>query len=124
MNHPAFPSRAWTVVLPLALALLAAVALSFTASAQAKSCSTPSYPGSGYFTSLTATGTSCANGRKIAVAHNKCRRANGGIKGRCTRKVLRYSCTEKRQSIPTEINARVTCRRGSARVVFTYQQNT
>ena len=124
MNHLAVPSRAWTVVLPLVLALMAAVALSFTASAQARSCSVPSYPGSGYFTSLRVTATSCANGRAIAVAHNKCRRANGGIKGRCTRKVLNYSCTETRQSIPTEINARVSCRRGSARVIFTYQQNT
>jgi hypothetical protein len=38
--------------------------------------------------------------------------------------VLGYSCSERRNTIPTEIDARVTCRRGSKRVVYTYQQNT
>jgi hypothetical protein len=38
--------------------------------------------------------------------------------------VLGYHCTEYRQSIPTEIDSRVTCKRGTRRVVYTYQQNT
>jgi hypothetical protein len=38
--------------------------------------------------------------------------------------VLGYSCSEKRTSIPTEINSRVTCKKGQRRVIYTYQQNT
>ena len=34
-----------------------------------------------------------------------------------------HACHEKRNSIPTEIEARVTCTRGSATVVHTYQQD-
>jgi hypothetical protein len=37
--------------------------------------------------------------------------------------VLRYRCTEHRNSIPTEIDARVTCKRGHRVVIHTYQQN-
>ena len=33
----------------------------------ARSCSVPDYPGSGYFTSLTVKGASCATGRKLAL---------------------------------------------------------
>lgn len=89
----------------------------------AKSCTPPKYPGSGYFTSLSVTGTSCATGSKLAKAYYSCRKANGGADGRCTKKVLKYSCTEKRSSISTEINAKVTCKKGSAKIVHSYQQN-
>jgi hypothetical protein len=106
--------------LPLVVATLA---LGAPASASARSCSAPKYPGSGYFTSLKATGTSCATGRKVTLAHYRCR-VRSGVKGRCSRSVLRYRCTERRTSIPTQINARVTCRRGRATVIYTYQQNT
>ncbi len=103
--------------------LVATIALGAPASASARSCSAPEYPGSGYFTSLKVTGTGCATGRKVTLAHYRCR-VRSGVKGRCSRSVLRYRCTEKRTSIPTQINARVTCRRGRASVVYTYQQNT
>jgi hypothetical protein len=91
--------------------------------AHAATCHVPKYPGSGYFTSLSVKHTSCSTGRKLALAYYHCRLRHG-VKGRCTRRVLHYSCKEKRQSIPTEIDARVTCTRGSRRVVHTYQQNT
>ena len=92
--------------------------------AQAATCKPPKYPGSGYFTALKVTGVSCTTGKAVTLAFHKCRIKNG-IKGRCTSRVRGYRCTEgKRYSIATEFNARVTCRSGSRKVEFTYQQNT
>src|SRR3954454_8970323 len=88
----------------------------------ARSCSTPRYPGSGYFTSLTVRGVSCRTGRRVTLAHYRCR-TRSCPRGRCRHRVLRYSCKERRNSIPTEIDARVTCRRPGRTVVYTYQQN-
>lgn len=88
----------------------------------ARSCTPPSYPGEGYFTSLTVKGVGCTTGRRVTLAHYRCRTRSGKA-GRCVRRVLRYSCREKRQSIETEIDGRVTCRRGSATVTYTYQQD-
>jgi hypothetical protein len=110
------------------LAVLLAAACAVPAGAQgsataAKTCHTPRYPGSGYFTSLNVKGTSCATGKKIALAYYHCRLRHGK-KGRCASKVLGYRCKETRNSIPTEIDARVTCTRGARKVTHTYQQNT
>ena len=85
-------------------------------------CKPPDYPGSGYFTSLSVRHVSCRTGRRLALAYYRCRLENGKA-GRCTRRVMRFSCTEERNRIATEINARVRCRRGHARVIHTYQQN-
>ena len=108
-----------TVLTAVAIALLAG-----TPAARAKSCSDGRLPnGNGYFTSLTVTKVSCATGRRVVLAYYKCR-IKKGRKARCTDKVLGYSCREvKRTQIPTEINARVSCRLGARRVVHTYQQN-
>jgi hypothetical protein len=84
----------------------------------------PHYPGVGYFTSLTASGTTCANARKVAIAYYHCRIAHGGVKGRCPGGVLGFKCSEVRDSIPTEIDARVTCTKAHEKVVHTYQQDT
>jgi hypothetical protein len=89
----------------------------------AKACQAPKYPSSGYFTSLSVKHVSCATGRKLALAYFHCRTKNG-LAGHCRRRVMNYRCKETRTSIPTEIDARVTCRRGSRTVVHTYQQNT
>lgn len=110
------------VALVVVTALLASTAHASTAHA-AGSCSTPQYPGSGYFTSLKVTKTSCGTGRKIALAWYHCRLKNG-VSGKCHSRVLGFSCTEKRVKIPTEFDARVTCHKGSATVIHTYQQNT
>lgn len=110
--------------LTLALAALAATPATAgtpTASA-ARTCKPPDYPGSGYFTSLSVKGVTCATGRKVTLAHYRCRTRTSRT-GRCRRDVLRYTCRETRESIPTEINGRVSCRRGSKRVTYTYQQN-
>jgi hypothetical protein len=87
-----------------------------------KVCSVPHYPGSGYFTSLSVKGKSCAFGRKLALAYYRCRIKNGKA-GRCQKRVLRFHCTEVRRQIPTELDARVTCKHGAKRVVHSYQQN-
>jgi hypothetical protein len=109
------------------VAVLTAVAIALltgTPAAHAKTCSDGRLPnGNGYFTSLTVTKVSCATGRRVVLAYYKCR-IKKGRKARCTDKVLGYSCREvKRTQIPTEINARVSCRLGARRVVHTYQQN-
>ena len=88
----------------------------------ARVCEPPEYPGSGYFTSLSVKGVRCATGRKVALAYHRCRLEQGKA-GKCTRRVLRFRCTENRNRIPTELNARVKCRRGTDRVTHTYQQN-
>jgi hypothetical protein len=106
----------------LALGISSTAAAAPTASAAA-SCSAPKYPGNGYFTSLKTSGTGCKRGKSVALGHYRCR-VKKGRSGRCSSRVLGYSCRERRQSIATEFNSRVTCRRGSARVVFTFQQNT
>ena len=110
----------------LAVPALPATATSGPAAHAARSCSVPKYPGNGYFTSLRVSHTSCGNGRKVARAHYSCRRAHG-VRGRCRHAVRHYHCKEYRPAsgrTSTEYNARVTCKRGGRRVVFTYQQNT
>ena len=91
--------------------------------ARATTCKPPKYPGSGYFTSLSVTGTSCAQGSKLAIAYYKCR-TKKSVSGKCSGGVLNYKCTDKRKSIPTEIDGRVTCKKSKATIVHTYQQDT
>jgi hypothetical protein len=107
----------------LALAASLAVGSAAAAGPAARSCSPPKYPGLGYFTSLTVKGVGCTTGRKLAVAYYRCRTRTGRT-GRCHRRVLGYTCRETRATIPTEINARVTCRLGHRTIIHTYQQNT
>jgi hypothetical protein len=114
---------AWAVTVTTAVIIGCSGAAAASPSAHAaKSCKPPAYPGTGYFTSLSVTNTACGTGKKIALAYYKCR-SRHGAKGRCTSKVLGYSCSEKRNSIPTEIDARVTCKKGDRKVVHTYQQD-
>lgn len=106
-----------------ALAVAAVAALAGASAAQAASCTPPKYPGSGYFTSLSVTKVNCATGKKLVTSYYKCRIKKGKT-GRCTTKVLGYSCKEtKRVKIATELDARVSCTLGARRIVHTYQQN-
>ncbi len=104
---------------------LTALAVTGAPALRVATCNPPKYPGSGYFTGkIRVTNISCSYGKRFVVAYYKCRTSNGTRPaGRCTTKVLGFSCTEKRESIATEIDARVTCRRGTQRIVHTYQQN-
>jgi hypothetical protein len=115
------PSALLSVV--VALVVAAGASASPVASASA-TCTPPKYPGSGYFTSLSVTKTTCATGSKIAKAYYKCRTSGGkGPKGRCVKRVEGYSCKETRRSTSVEIDATVTCKNGSKVVKHSYQQN-
>jgi hypothetical protein len=112
-----------------ALAPLAAVVVlaALPATALAKGCNVQndadSY-GPTYVTSLTVKNVGCAGGKKVVRAFHRCRKAHGGIKGRCPIKVLGYRCAESRTAIATQFSAKVTCKNGTRRVVHTYTQNT
>ncbi len=93
-----------------------------TVARSTRSCSPPKYPGLGYFTAVRVSGTSCATGKKVALAYYRCRVKHGRA-GHCTSRVLHFRCTEKRNRIPTQIDARVTCKYGSRTVVHYYQQD-
>jgi hypothetical protein len=113
--------------LALAAAFAALLAIGATAAGArpsahaAATCSAPRYPGSGYFTSLRVAHVSCATGRRVALAHYRCR-VKHGRKGRCP-SVLHYRCSEVRNANSIEFLSRTTCKRGVRRVIFTYQQN-
>jgi hypothetical protein len=94
------------------------------AASHTRACPPPRYPGLGYFTSLQASGVSCSTASRVAIAYYHCRLHGGGIQGRCRGRVDGFSCNELRRAIPTEIDARVTCRRARQQVVHTYQQAT
>lgn len=107
-------------------ALLAFPAVSGAATTCKLSLSAARSMGPTYVTQLKVTRTSCANGRKVAKAYHTCRLKKGKT-GRCSTKVLRYTCTDRRPSaerIPTQYTGYVTCKRGSARVTHSYQQDT
>jgi hypothetical protein len=104
--------------------LLAAASAGAASHAKTQTCKVFSIP-DGYVTSLNVTGVTCATGKKVALAYRSCRLHNGGVTGHCKSKVLGFTCKEgPRMSIPTEFDARVTCTKGSERIVHTYQQNT
>jgi hypothetical protein len=115
-------TRLRVILLGGCIAAMCVAAAALPGTAAAKTCSAPAYPGSGYFTSLKVKKVSCREGKKVTLAHYNCRTENGR-KGRCHRKVRGFRCSEKRNSISTEINSRVTCKKGTKRVVYTYQQN-
>ena len=116
-----------SIILAAASAALVALAAGSTAGAQpgaqaARTCTPPKYPGQGYFTSLHVSHVSCATGRKVTLAHYRCRTRHGR-KGKCG-SVLGYRCTEVRPArSPIEYVARVTCKRGTKKVVYTYSQS-
>jgi hypothetical protein len=78
-----------------------------------------------YVTSLRVRGVGCRTGKRVVRGYYRCRVRSGGRRGRCHSSVLGFSCSEHRiQSISTEFDARVTCRRGAARVWHDYTQFT
>jgi hypothetical protein len=112
----------------LLLALLATAAVAaIPASASAATCKLPP-DGKGfgptYLLSLKTTKTSCTKGKAVVKAFHACATAKSP-KGHCAKKVLRYTCTERRgAAIPTQFDAKTSCRRGKAKVDFTYTQFT
>lgn len=113
---------------PLLLAALSVVAIAaLPAGASAATCKLPADGrglGPTYLLSLKTTKTSCTQGKAVVKAFHACATANGP-KGRCTKKVLGYACTERRgAAIPTQFDAKATCRKAAARIDFAYTQFT
>jgi hypothetical protein len=113
----------------LCIALLAVALAAVTAlpAGAASSCKTPTDNSWGptYVTSLGVTKASCATGKAVVKAYYRCRVANGGADGTCRKKVLGYRCTERIVAkIKTQYDAKVTCAKGSARIVHAYEQFT
>jgi hypothetical protein len=79
-----------------------------------------------YVTSVKVHGITCASGKLVVKAFHACRKAHGGVKGRCPRSVSvrGFHCTENRSTIASQFTSKVTCTSGSRRVVHTYTQNT
>jgi len=111
----------------ICLGLLLALSVVPTA-ASAATCSVRGQErklGPTYTTLLTVTKASCTTGKRLVRAYYKCRLANGGKDGRCRKRVLGYSCTERRTNvISTQYDSRVTCSNGSRRIVHAYTQFT
>jgi phage FluMu gp28-like protein len=110
-------------------ALLAALALATSAPAASTTACDLSKDGrklgTTYVTSLKVEHVSCTKAKSVVKAFHKCRRANGGLKGHCAKRVLGYRCTEKRgDSIPTQYSAKATCKSSSKTVRFAYTQYT
>ena len=81
--------------------------------------------GTTYVTLLKVEHVSCAKAQRVVKAFNACRRAHGGVKGRCPSRVLGYRCTETRgASIPTQYSSKASCKDASRIVRFAYTQYT
>jgi hypothetical protein len=111
-------------VLTLVAALAATASAGASTATASKSCSvgnSRSY-GTTYVLSISVSHTSCSSGRSVIRAFHSCRPGKAGY---CHRRVLGYSCSERRfDKIKTQYSARVTCRKGSRVVKHTYQQFT
>lgn len=109
-------------------ALLAALVTAAPAQGALKRCSLAGKErklGATYVTSLKVSGISCRSAEGIVKAFHKCRRANGGADGRCTKRVSGFKCSESRfNRISTQYDAKVSCRRTGKRIDFTYTQFT
>ena len=72
-------------------------------------------------------GATCASAHKFIKAYYRCRVAapSPGKKGRCTKPVSGYTCSERRSNvIKTQFDASVTCKKGRARILTKYTQFT
>ena len=124
-------SRPFRGLAPLVLAGAIAVALSIPAvSSAATTCrislKTARSLGPTYVTQLKQSGTSCSNAVRVTRAFHTCR-LKKGKRGRCTTRVLGYTCSDRRpvtEMIPTQFTGYVICKRSGARITHTYQQDT
>jgi hypothetical protein len=130
MNAPALPRLAALAALVAVAAALFAVqgARAATPAAQAAATCDLSKDGrklgATYVTLLKVRGVSCSKGKRVVKAFNGCRRAHGGADGRCTSRVLGFSCKERRSGIDSQYDAKVTCKAGTRSVIFNYTQFT
>lgn len=80
--------------------------------------------GPSYVTKLAvSSGVTCATGKSVIRAYDRCRKNNGGADGVCRSKVLTYNCTERRTTGRFQFSANATCKSGTKAVTFSYTQN-
>lgn len=93
----------------------------------ARECSTRGIErklGASYVTQLSTRRVTCADARSFSRLYHRCRRQNGGRRGRC-RRVRRFRCSERRFNvISISFDSKVLCTRGSQRIRQTYTQLT
>ena len=119
------------LALPALLALLAVLPSAPATAATTTSCAQALKGkerklGPTYVTKVSVRGVSCSTGLRVVKAFHSCRLQHGKT-GRCTRRILGYSCTEKRPTSlkgPVSYDGDVTCRNDTKRVTHHYQQNT
>lgn len=106
-----------------ALAALAATAS--PASASYHRCSIKSWGdhSTWYVTSMSVNHVTCAKGKRVVLAFQRCRHAHGA-RGRCHHRVLHFRCRERRGYGQGEFTGKVVCRHGTKRVRHTYTQFT
>jgi hypothetical protein len=118
------PMRRLALLAPIALLALVPVSPASAAGCKLSSREQNGSLGATYVTKLTVSGTSCATGKRVVRSFNACRKAAGGAKGRCSKRVRGLRCSESRTAIPTQFNSKATCRSSSVVVRFTYTQFT
>jgi hypothetical protein len=112
-------------------ALAAAVLLGLGAQSAgaASSCHLSSYEqrhlGTNYVLNVKVKKVGCAKAKKVVKAYHACRHTHGKA-GKCTKKVAGgWRCSDKRfDVIPTQYDAKATCKKGTARIFSTYTQFT
>lgn len=137
---PAFRRLAVLALAGLATAALTVPAVSGAASKRTRICkisgSKAQKLGTTYVTyrsgraGYRVRGTSCRNGAKVIRAFHRCRRHHGRT-GRCRSHVRGYRCSDRRPKKDRlviggdlqEFTGKVSCKRGSKRVIHIYQQN-
>jgi hypothetical protein len=101
-----------------------------TATASATTCHLTAHEerslGASYVTSLKVDKTTCAKGKSVTLAFNKCRTSGGKPQGYCKRKVAGYNCAEHRyDAVPhVQYSSTVTCTSSDKRIISTYTENT
>lgn len=127
---PSFRLIASLAAVALTAALMSTAGAGAAAAPSKSSCNLSPHEqrhlGASYVTSLSVKRTSCAKGKKVTKAFNKCRHNHGGAAGHCHASVKGYSCSENRYDVlhGVQYSSKVTCKHGSKRVKFSYTQNT
>jgi hypothetical protein len=97
--------------------------------AAASSCHLSSYEqrhlGTSYVLNVKVKKVGCSKAKKVVKAYHSCRHQHGKA-GRCAKKVSGgWKCSDKRfDAIPTQYDAKTTCKKGTARIFSTYTQFT
>jgi hypothetical protein len=122
--------RLATSLLVSSCLLLAGLVAAQTSAGATRGCPDPATKSGlkgGYFSQLRVTNVSCRSGKKLVYAYYACRMKKGGRKASCSgRTINSLRCKEYRKpdlQSDTQVNARVTCTKGSKKVVHSYQQN-